>query len=284
MKISLMIFLSAIILHAESVYDRVLYKALWATDTKKAMMAIKKGADVQKIRYHNMESIPFVSIKLLVDNGYNLNNKKEDGCLLSEVFRKRDTSHKFYETVEYLLSKGANPNCLHKFWKSSVLYEATSRKKIIDEKSFNNEAFLKAYKLLLEKSSLESINGYVKVNSDKKQKALAVAFGNNIFDNFRKRAILLIDHGTALNKPIRVLHKRSAFHDLGYRYTYPVFEAIRHNDLDLVKKLLKKGVDINEDYGRSFTLVDYAHSLKRDDMEMYLLEHGAKYQSYHELN
>lgn len=277
MKEILLVLLIASLSFANSVYERALEKSLWDGDVNKALLMIKKGANVNTITYNNFNEMPFPSIKLLVDNGYNLNDSSSNLCVLSEIFNARPLEKNFHETVSLLLNKGANPHCIDRDG-NNVIYSATLRTRYKYE-NYDEKLFIKTYKLLLSKANKEDIN-YYKIGGFKhreKYKPLNAACNLTKKGYFvdTERINLLINAGTDVNKPIGI-----------FSSTYvktPLECAIELNDIKLITLLLNKGANINA-INNDKSPVDYAHEERKDDIEIYLLEKGAKYVKYSDLN
>jgi ankyrin repeat protein len=254
--------------NAESVYNRVLSKALFDGDNDKSIMTIEKGADVNKIEYYNFNRMPLSSIKILVENNYNLNDKSK-GCVLINVMQKREIKDSFVETVDYLIKNGAPVNCVTDGG-TTVLH------KVSIKRNKEHDEYLKAYKLILDKTN--QVNSWSTGGLLHKFKPLyvpIVQFNKEIFG-------LLIRKGADINGHTKAMIDESG-KIVAKQGLTPLAGAVYLGDLELVKWVLSKGARINEVIS-GMSAIDYAHSRREDDIEMFLLEKGAKYKKYSKLN
>lgn len=257
---------------AESVYDRMLKESMWKADAVKIKQAIKKGADVNRVDYDRFSSLPLQSIKIFVNNGYKLNDEKK-GCVIAKTMNRRDIDKSFLKAINYLIMKGANPNCEREG--ATTLYDITNKRNKYDKTG----RYLKAYKMILSKStqlndwSAKADSVYVWLN---KPISRTIPSNKTLFK-------LLIDSGADVNGTTRTRQRfgREDWDDIGYS---PLSAAVYMNSLDLVKLVLKKGAKINGEKEDSVTPIDYAHKFEYNDIEVYLLEKGGKYRKYSELN
>lgn len=264
-------FLTQTFAKEKSVFDRVLWKALWNGDITKATMAVNKGAKVNNIELYKAAKIPLSSIKFLVENGYNLNGSKKHSILVKAI-NKRKIKDDYVKTIEYLIKKGANVNWQNRIG-STLLDLVTIRN--------NQKEYLAAYKLILKNSKqINTWSDHGCIGKCTKVKPLKEALILNL-----KLAKILINAGADVNAPL-VWAKNRQTGSIS-QYYYALDRAAEIGDLDLVKLILNKGANINRGLNNpdvNLTAIDLAHRMKKDDVEMYLLEKGAKYKKYKELN
>ena len=270
----------------ETVFDRVLSKALWNADIKKASMAISRGADVDKIEYHNINKMPYESIKILLDNGYNLNDKQQ-GCILEKVMTKRDENDNFYKTISYMVAKGADTNCVDTTSTSITLLYHISRRVYKKQKYINNKAYQQAYKLILNKNNQVNKPSFLMSGTWGNKRSKATSMHAAIISGKSEIFKSLINAGADVNQVSHI--ELRDFGNFPARTSYtPLTGAIYMNNIELVKLVLQKGAKKNQKIkdgasSRYYSAIDYAHNKGYDDIEMYLLENGAKYISHYKL-
>lgn len=247
--------------YAEGVYDRVLSKALWDGDAKKITMAINKGGNVNKITYTNINGMPLMSVKLLINNGYNINDN-EKGCLINNFMEKRKVSNDFYKTIKLLVDNRVSINCMGKYGETS-LYNITNHAKRDNE-------YIMAYRLILTKTN--QLNKWSESSdiafSFKKRPIYSAMIGKN-----KKVFELLVNAGATVNETSATKTRKGYIEDIGLT---ALKSAVHLNDMKLVKLVLSKGADINK-VQRGMTATDYARWKEYDAIEIFLLDNGGKY-------
>ena len=155
---------------------------------------------------------------------------------------------------------GTRVDCYDKDYRS-VVRDASYRR--------SEGEYIKAYKLLIDKVSKNSINKfynqYWNGRIDRKYKPL---FQTKDKERFK----ILIKAGTNINEP-------TYYNQYNEPSNTPLEIAIDLDDIELIKLVLEMGGDINLVYNK-ISPIDYAHSNRKDNAEMYLLENGAKYVKY----
>ncbi len=273
---------------ASSVYERVLEKSFFKGDLKKARSMIDKGASItaigSRIWYNNPS---YKQVKFLIDNGYPIKSKTQ--CILEEILYEDDSHVKdLFKKTKLLVDNGVDLVCKFKGRKKTedlLIFSLMrlTRKSGSLHKNFLTKERKKAILYILNKMSPKQIStlypfyrygdflGYKKPLS-------YLDTDNNKFN--RQIFKLMINKGTSINEPIWLnKDKTSKF--------YPINKAIYMGSLELVKFCLNKkantDITIKTD-NKDYNVLDYAHLLRKDNIELYLLEKGLKYHYFSELN
>lgn len=274
-------FILSVNANAESVHDRIFFKAIWSGDASAANEALKNGAKMTDMEYNNFARLPAQSIRLLIKSGYDLNNQNK-GCVLSYLMQTRKLDNDFSETINFVIQNGANVNCVDSRSAASyrgqmVLFAASADR---DGGDIEDARYLKAYKLLLAKSNqvteYQDTGDVVRRNRKLAIDAAISQENKNIFK-------LLVDAGSPLTESSMYQLDHHGSKNWWSGGMTPLEGAVRLRDIGLIKHILSKGADINHvNNGR--TALDFAHSEKVDNIELFLLKNGAKYKKYSDLN
>ena len=257
-KIAFILILIAIAfstLSAKGIYDKMLAKAISNNDITKISLYLKKGANINSYRYTDLEYPKLETIKFMIKNGYDVSDKEET-CILSQVLQSRNQKKDTYEVVKLLIDNGAKPTCKDKdeYYQRSVISYFMSY-----GARYASDSTIKAFELIVKNA--KSLLSY--------QDPLYKAFDNGT-DSRSKIIKILIRNGVDVNEKLP-------------RDSRPLELAVRYRLLDIVKFLVQNGADINH-VREGYSPVDSAHSSNYDEIELFLVENGAKYYKYKSLN
>jgi len=294
------LFLITVGMGAEkSIYDRMLSKSIESGEIEKAQTLIDKGANVNLIKTTDFVKFNTKWMVFFTDNGYLLD--RPNNCILRTLFwenrknyiRKKSWEPKGNSVLDkliVLLQAGADPMCQNNDNEPLLVEmsgEYSTNQTLI--KSYQRAAYIESFKLIYNRTHGqlnlwfdENINNFRgrhwnRKNKKVRRKAIYLPIINNNKEVFR----YLIEQGYGIN---------SASYDRdGYSDMTPLEGALLMKDFNLIKLVIDKGADVNlefysEMHKRKITPIDFAHEWVLDETELYLLERGAKYDLFGELN
>lgn len=246
----------------ESIYQKMLKGAIKSNNKATIQKYIDKGADVNKLSVSYLANVKLDTLKFLVNKGLKFDNGKD--CSLRWFMNIRDYNNDYYETIKLLIDNGANVNCQE--FNFPVLHWIG--------KGTSNETYIKTYELLLKSGADKILNKYY-CNDDyytRCKNGLAAGALSN-----KKIRDLVIKYGYDINLAcVRDKDGKNKGHT-------PLTWAAFNGASGFLKDLVKKGADVNLVVNGK-TAIDYAHQAKKDYIELFLFENGAKYNYYKELN
>lgn len=294
------LLLSTVGLCAEkSIYDRMLNKAVKSGDLNEAKTLVKKGADLNLIKTKDFVMLSPDWLTFFTENGYVLD--RENDCILRTLFwenRRAYVNQKSWSSkgssildkLKVLLDAGANPNC-ENHENEPLLIEISGEysKNSVVIKSYKLKPYIAAFKLIY-KNTQEQLNQWFYENKENyrgrhwnskklnvRRKAIYLPIINNNKDLFR----FIIEQGFEINSV--------SYEESGVSKMTPLEGALYMKDIEMVQLVIEKGADINlefysERHKENITPIDFAHDWVLDEIELYLLERGAKYKLFNELN
>ncbi|NVC62383.1 ankyrin repeat domain-containing protein [Vibrio sp. 05-20-BW147] len=283
----LLLLLSPVCALAEqTVYDRMLEKAVKENDLAKAEEMIKKGGTLNNASYHILiqKNKPSLQMAKLF-NKYKLKlaRTENSSCLLGDVI-DYDLKEKDLELVKYFVEIGEDLDCYYNSNRTGKVSGSLINRLFYFQKS-PNQIELKAIEYVLISGAKRNINKYYL--RDDFHMGLVYTKGHswkqmpyNAFD-------LMVKHGLDLSEPYAFKSKdKNGIYDEPYYIPHLIINDQRKDKFtfDLVKRSIKSGLDINAVDRRGWTMLDYAHNAKFDELEIYLLENGGKYANFSNLN
>ena len=255
--ITILAFFSLSMLAEESVYDRMLVKAFGTNNLIQAEKMLKKGANLDNYPYNLWIQDKSPSIKMMkLFAKYKVSMKTGSKCVLGDAI----WSNYDFKVIKYLVDHGEDVHCYDGYY-APLIYDLAQRNWY---QAYHGRSNLyKSTEYILKHGAAKDLNIFNKYEGEK---AIVARYAYSL---------LYLKYGTKIDE---ICNKNKG--------TYPIhyFKYGEKNDKKAVEYIIKKGGNINILDGDGWTLLDYVHARKNDEYEMWLLEHGAKYNKFKELN
>lgn len=283
----LLLLLSPLCAFAEqTVYDRMLEKAVKENDLAKAEEMIKKGGTLNNASSHILiqEKKPSLQMaKLFHKYKLKLARTENSSCLLGDVINYH-LKEKDLDLVKYFVEIGEDLDCYYNSNRTGKVRGSLVNRLFYFQKN-PSQIELKAIDYVLGSGAKRNINKYYL--RDEMSIGLLYTKGHSWKLMPYSAIDLMVKHGLDLSEPYAFKSKdKNGTYDKPYYIPHVILSDQRNDkfSFDLVKRSIKSGLDINTVDTRGWTMLDYAHNAKFDDLEIYLLENGGKYANFSNLN